>query len=175
MSLLSEKDKFIENEILLISFFSAFGHARIYDKKKFSEDKKAKFRKYLGNILKNIKSDYISQKVNDKKHIENIIKISREIPQEYKKILRDNEFRIGICQKLFNLYLKYLWVIGWIKEPPHCPFDSRVISKLNIKNKPRYTNIKKIKEYKMLVKAAKEKSGKKSIAQWELELFNNYY
>ena len=50
-----------------------------------------------------------------------------------KAILKDNVFRVGITQKAFNLYLKYLWCLGlrWIEhEPPHCPFDRIVIGKL---------------------------------------------
>ncbi len=54
---------------------------------------------------------------------------------EFKDILFGNGFRVGIAQKALNLYLKYLWCLGKITEPPHCPFDSIIISeiKCNIK------------------------------------------
>jgi hypothetical protein len=38
--------------------------------------------------------------------------------------------RIGLAQKALNLYLKYLWCLGEIHEPPHCPLDSIVLGQV---------------------------------------------
>ena len=35
--------------------------------------------------------------------------------------------RFGTSQKAFNLYLKYLWRLGKIVEPPHCPIDEIIL------------------------------------------------
>ena len=37
----------------------------------------------------------------------------------------------GISQKMLNLYLKYQWCLGNIKEPPHFPVDRIIQEKLN--------------------------------------------
>ena len=38
---------------------------------------------------------------------------------------------LGIVQKIFNLYLKYLWCLEKIKTPPHFPVDRIIQGKLN--------------------------------------------
>jgi hypothetical protein len=55
--------------------------------------------------------------------------------------------------------------------PPHCPFDSRVISKLPPKDQIPWTRIKDIVEYRKLVDAAKKKAEGESLAEWELRVF----
>lgn len=43
-----------------------------------------------------------------------------------------NVFRIGSAQKALNLYRKYLWCLGYIPFPPHCPFDATIIDQLPV-------------------------------------------
>ena len=75
------------------------------------------------------------------------------------------------AQKALNLYLKLLWCLGKVKEPPHCPFDSIVISKLG--KKLNWTELDDIQPYKDLVNSARTLAGKLSIAKWELEIYNS--
>lgn len=164
------KKEFLENEIAVSSIFAAFGRAKIYS---LSADtsKKEEFKKFIRGRLKEY-GDAYRGRILGKEHIDNIETLTDEISNRYSGILSGGRFRIGIAQKLLNLYLKYLWVLGWIRTPPHCPFDSRIISMLGIKLKcVSWTKCDDVDCYKSWVDAAKKKSGG-SIAKWELEVWN---
>jgi hypothetical protein len=47
----------------------------------------------------------------------------------------------GIAQKLLNLYLKYLWCVGYIVEPPHCPIDRIIIGKTSFRDRLNWTEM----------------------------------
>lgn len=49
------------------------------------------------------------------------------LSSEYVSVLADGRMKIGHAQKALNLYLKYMWCAGWVREPPHCPFDRIVL------------------------------------------------
>jgi hypothetical protein len=51
---------------------------------------------------------------------------------QYQGVPSKNLFRVGTAQKALNLYLKYLWCLGEIKTPPHCPFDRGIIQMLPV-------------------------------------------
>lgn len=198
-----QKKEFIHNEILTSAINAAFQRGKVYpdkellnklnreDKKKYDETCK-EFKKYLkGKVDWNL--------IADPENIENSIKIlCKKITQDWgdKGILKDNEFRIGTAQKLINLYLKFRWCLGWSSKPIHCPFDNQVIAelqknvnsdvKINIKNiswttmgsKEKGGAIPGIMDYQNLVKAAKivsKNKGYKSIAEWELQLWNGTF
>ena len=94
------------------------------------------------------------------------------------KKFNSNNFRfnIGHSQKLINILLKYYWCLGWLKnEPPHCPLDRIVLSKAQIKTEgktPSWTKMDSIEDYKKYIKEIKKIADPKSIAIWELEIFN---
>jgi hypothetical protein len=85
--------------------------------------------------------------------------------------LKNGRFRIGIAQKALNLYLKYLWCVGLIPMPPHCPFDSSIIGHLPECMNFNWTAIDSIDDYQKLVNSARKKADDKPIAEWELELW----
>ena len=165
------KNKFLRNEFLTLSILGALGvrdkNSPIYNKN-IKEREKEEFKNFLRNKLIEY-SQYYHKRVSGQQHIRNIEHFAKEATIKYKNILYKKQFRIGIAQKL-NLYLKYLWVSDKIPEPPHCPFDNIILSKINAKN-IRWTTLNSIKEYKMLVEKAKKYCGKKSLAEWELEIW----
>lgn len=168
-----ENDKwiFVENMIMSSSIGGAFLRGNIYesnirtnDKDKFKELLKEKLREYI-ELYKN--------KVNSEQHIKNIKKLSEEISRQQQEILQGGCFRIGTTQKVLNLYLKYLWVLGEIPKPPHCPFDSIIIDELGLSIK--WTELNDIEIYEQqLVKEVdkKAKAENLSIAEWELKFYN---
>lgn len=81
-----------------------------------------------------------------------------------------DRFRIGVAQKALNLYLKYLWCLDRIPVPPHCPFDSTVLRELELEFS--WTRSSKIEDYKSWVEHAKVAAGTKTLAEWELQLWN---
>jgi hypothetical protein len=86
----------------------------------------------------------------------------------------NRRFRIGSAQKALNLFLKYLWCLGEVREPPHCPFDRRIIERLPKGVQCNWTQCNDIEHYNRWVAAAQEEAKKDSLslAQWELCTFN---
>lgn len=79
----------------------------------------------------------------------------------------------GVAQKLLNLYLKYLWCLGEIDTPPHCPVDSRILVTVGLPN-VRWSKMDK-GVYKNIIARIKEvadESGFANMSEWELETFN---
>jgi hypothetical protein len=68
--------------------------------------------------------------VSDEQHCAVISKISEQLSSKFGQYLDGGRLRFGTSQKAFNLYLKYLWALGEIAMPPHCPVDSVVLKKL---------------------------------------------
>jgi len=167
-----DKWEFINNEILSSSIFAGLARGRVY-KQGISEDDKVKFKNTLKHKLSKYGKSYKTE-IKDTKHTENIERFSNEISIKFGKILKGNRFRIGTAQKILNLYLKYLWVLGRILEPPHCPFDSIIITELGLDSEVKFTKFDSVKDYKRLVTMAvqKAKDEKLSVAQWELKLWN---
>lgn len=167
-----EKRKFLNNEILSSSIFAGLARGRVY-KQGTDEDDKIKFKNTLKYKLKEYCKSY-KTKIKDIEHTKNIKQLSDKMSIEFGKSLKGNRFRIGTAQKILNLYLKYLWVLGRIPEPPHCPFDSTVITELGLDPEIKFTKFDSKKDYeKLVMKAAQKAEDKKlSIAQWELKLFN---
>lgn len=170
------KERFLLDQYQNMSIFAALSTRDkknpIY-KKGLPQEKEIKlvgFKTYLKNKLAQYAQQY-KEEISEKKHNENIEKLTQEITAEYQDILHEGNFRIGITQKLLNLYLKYLWASDKIPTPPHCPFDSIVISSLQLKN-IRWTALKSIGEYKFLVEEAKKLAKDKNLSKWELELWN---
>jgi len=74
--------------------------------------------------------------------------------------------------------LKYLWCLGDIPVPPHCPIDRGIIDQLDIPKQERkkydWTKLDKIEDYRHLIGLCckKAKMGKReSIAEWELAIW----
>ena len=136
------------------------------------ESRKSEFRKELERRLAELAKKY-TEPVADSEHVASIENLATELSTEYRDVLYKGRFRIGSAQKVLNTYLKYLWCTGKIPTPPHCPFDSVIISKLDGCEHIKWTRLDRISEYRQLVSAAREKAGVKTIAQWELKTFNN--
>lgn len=188
----------IQDKILSFSMWGAFmtrDGKRVY-KQNITGDEKIIVRRELKEALLKMELNNCTDK-----NLSNKIKnFSEEISRcQYNYLLEDACFRVGISQKLINLYLKYRWCLGWSPEPPpHCPFDGQVIAYLqkNVSDdglKQKIQNIRwtkmgskengsaeygverGIKDYQSLVEAAKkvyEKEGCQSIAEWELKFWN---
>lgn len=123
----------------------------------------------LKNILSKIE-------FSDEHHYEVIESFAKNISSKHKNVLKDDNLRIGIAQKLINLYWKFSWLLKQdVKMPLHCPFDSVVIKGLDKSVWGiSWTKLEEISEYKMLVKAAREKAdiSGKCIAEWELDFYH---
>jgi hypothetical protein len=164
------KKNFIDDEIWILTFGGGFQRAKIY-KKNTNDAEKKELRTYIKQYVRKLmKSSYAQKCPSSTTHSKNISTFSDDISKKFGKILDRGRFKIGIGQKILNLYLKYLWCLDIIPEPPHCPFDRIIISKLRLD--VSWTKLDNIDQYKNLVDVAKSKAESKSLAEWELEVFS---
>ena len=169
---------FLKDQFWILSIGGAFQRANIY---KTSENNivhsefKIKLREFIET---NIIPVYVNlPNVSDNQHCKNIQNISNWATSQYSSLFIKNKFRIGICQKLLNLYLKYLWCAGIINEPPHCPIDRTILSKIFKSDIPNWTNINQINQYMSYISEIKRVSDNAgmSIALWELNTYQDKY
>lgn len=166
---------FLRDEFLSLTLQGALGlrGSKIYKEDVGEKDKEC-FRQSLREWLLKRESAYGSRvQVQESEHEKNIKQLADELTKKHANILANGCFRLGIAQKALNLYLKYLWCMDRILvEPPHCPFDSRIIKELPNCNL-KWTTLETMADYKWLVAAAREKAGGYSLAVWELLIFNS--
>ena len=152
-----------------MSVLGALGRSKTYSKSVSVQDKSL-FRISLREKLSEIGDKYIST-TPEEEHLSNINKIADDLTSNFSHCLENGRFRIGIAQKALNLYLKYLWCVGLIPMPPHCPFDSIIIGHLPECKHLNWTANDSIDDYQKLVNAARKKADGKPIAEWELEIW----
>lgn len=175
------KKEFLLDQFEDSSIHAAFARGNVYWKDKdISDEDKDRLKKTIKESLRKLEEEYKKEtSVGDVVHIKNIGRLQDNITNAHGNILANNKFRLGTAQKLLNLYLKYLWCVGWIKKPPpHCPFDSGIYEKLksndekSMKGIPSWTNLTEIDDYKKLVaNAEKAKLENESIAEWECRIW----
>jgi hypothetical protein len=100
------------------------------------------------------------------KYIDNLIVYANSAGS---RVLGELGYKYGVAQKLLNLFLKYLWCIGKIAEPPHCPVDRIIIGKTRYKGR-NWTQIVRRSEYEEIIEDIRRLANLEgtSIAQWEL-------
>ena len=186
----TKQHDFLNQEIWILTFGGAFQRAGIY-KKDYPEKTRTAFRQTLRyEVEKLVKEKYNNQVFPDQ-HITNInalVKFSESTKIKGEPI----PINFGVAQKLLNLYLKYLWCLDKIPEPPHFPVDRMIQEKLNkvVRHKDnKHLNILPIKvepwtqfedneQYDKIIELAKQirnninKFKDMSLAQLELELFS---
>ena len=163
---MDDKWEFLQNEFLSLSVFAGLQRSIIY-LPNISEEQRVKFREHLRKQLLEMSIEYY-QPVNESQHEDNIVRLAKNISKQFEIILADGHLRIGNAQKLLNLFLKYLWCVGKIPIPPHCPFDREIIEMLPADVRMNWTQIDTIEDYRKLVFAAREKAKTESLAEWEL-------
>ena len=178
MSIKKDKQEFVLSELWKSAIGATMSRNPIYlttATTKQKEDFKSELRRDLKSTLEHAAKINAQPSMTEERLIEIITNTARKYSKKYKAILVNGRFRIGSVQKLVNLYLKYLWTAGNGDEPPHCPFDREILSKLSsVHTVPSWTQMNSIAEYKKWVKKAQEKATAQtySIAEWELTTYN---
>ena len=104
---------------------------------------------------------------SERQHYKNIKELIAEANRIGKKLLADDGYKYGVAQKLLNMYAKYMWCLGYIGEPPHCPVDRFVLGEIAMSSL-RWTRMTE-KEYKDVIE--KIRGLAPSIARWELAVY----
>lgn len=171
------KKAFLRRIALSNSIQAAVSRAGIYCCKP-NDDRKIAFREDFAHCLASTSVQY-HKCVKGETHLNNIVRIANKLSQIHGSILTGGRFRIGVAQKALNLYLKFSWLFGWTSEPPHCPFDRNILSKLdqrefNQRNCRNWTQMDCSNCYRLWVKEARKvaRNKKQSLGRWELSVWN---
>ena len=149
------------------SMKSTLGRNRVYSRAEIGNERTA-FRSRFASMIRAAAEQY-KQPVPDDQHCATIRTIADSLSTEFKPILRGGRLRYGTAQKMLNLYLKYLWRLARIVEPPHCPVDSVVLGAGGIAG--RWTESDSEEEYRCWIKHLRWKVHPLSLSQWELKIW----
>lgn len=161
------KIEFLKNEIFILSLSGAFQRNNIY-KESTSENEKIQLRRLIKSLLVELEDNY-KIRVSDSQHLANLDEFKKNIEKGSDNILRGSVISFGTVQKILNLYLKYLWCLGLISEPPHCPID-RIILNKSKDYKTSWTKMNR-EDYCRAIEKIRLIKENKSIAEWELQIF----
>lgn len=165
------KEKFIHNEIWTLTFGAAFQRAYVYTEHA-NDGQKSEFKSGLRSFVEtNLLPQYVSEKVNDKTHVENIYRLCNQ-SKNHSKILTNGQINFGVSQKLLNLFLKYKWCLNEITVPPHFPVDRRIQENIRYPKIVAWTRFEDEKEYLKIIDFARANlNGQQHIAEFELDHF----
>ena len=169
----NKQKNFLCGEFWILSWKASMPRPRkLYDPEA-TESKRKKFRKYVIEYCEEkLLPHYKTDEVSAADHCDNIEKLQIYANKFlYKKVLYKSHFNIGVAQKLLNLQLKYLWCMGEIKTPPHCPVDRIILDMTELKGQYNWTEIDSIPRYKEIIRVITKQAsddGFKNIAEWEL-------
>lgn len=160
----------------MLTFNAAFQRANVFkpNLNEKEEQEKQDLKTFIKLDMETMILPCYNSSITDEEHIQNILEIKRR-STDYRQILNNGSFSFGVCQKILNLYLKYLWCLDMIKcTPPHFPVDRIIQMRLGISNPVSWTKDMGEKEYLKIIEIAKNKlvnHNKENIAELELYLF----
>ena len=162
------KKQFLRKIALSNTHSSSFQHARVYTKDVADSDRE-KFQKRFREKLAKLEQAY-KNRVSEDEHIQNIQAFADQLSREFPQVLVNGRMRTGVAQKAVNLYLKFLWCLGLIQEPPHCPIDGIVL--IEVGDSSNWTELDGVDSYREIINKIKAVAGEQSLSEWELHLWN---
>jgi hypothetical protein len=168
------KRTFLRGEAWMLTIQGAFQRAKVYSDNVPEKDREL-FRKTLRQKLDEILAQY-QQPVNDQQHLAHIKCIIEYCNHHHANILKNHELRFGVAQKLLNLYLKYLWCLAEVTEPPHFPVDRQIQEAMKRKVIISWTTDLDEFSYMSVIQEAGIIAGysNQSLAVWELGEFSSF-
>ena len=139
-----------------------------------SPSKKERVREEWKRLLESIGKKYNKPQTikQFKKDISTLKqRMNNTFPDSFNNGEYDNEFRLSHAQKSLSVYLKHLWCMGEIPEPPTCPIDRVVLTRAGLHGKAAswgYINDMDIYEDKLKTVSVKAEESGLSVARWEL-------
>lgn len=162
--------QFLVSEMWLLSWGASVQRAGLFAPRA-SEPARRRFRNKLIAALETDVLPAYASPVSEAEHIANVQRTcSLAAKLDDAHVLHGGRYKLGVCQKLLNLQLKYLWCLDLVAEPPHCPVDRIIISKTRLREKVNWTGITTATQYQRVIDAIKEVAQPTglSLAQWEL-------
>lgn len=171
----NSQQKFIYGEITLLAWGASVQRAKLYNPNIPLEDRESDA--FKASILAFIESTLLPKyktKCSAADHIDNIQSLVNFGNTAGGRLLGSDGYKFGVAQKLLNLLLKYLWCLGHVVEPPHCPVDRIVLARTALRGKLNWTEIKTAEKYIEAINAisAVAELNGLSLAQWELQFYS---
>ena len=174
MQQLTLQQRFLFDETAILAWAASVQRAKLYDSKIKPEDRNSVvFRAAVLQYIEKILIPKYKSACTEADHIANIESLVHYATVAGKEILGDSGYKFGVAQKLLNLLLKYLWCLGHIAEPPHCPIDRIILNKTALKDRLNWTQIVTAKQYGSAIAAIQTVASKQglTLAQWELKFY----
>jgi hypothetical protein len=126
------------------------------------------FRSKWSKLIREKSVNYV-QPVSDAQHCEAIQSISDRLRVKFGQLLCDGHLRYGTSQKALNLYLRFLWRLGKVATPPHCPVDRIVLNAGGIYGV--WTKCDSVNEYMGWVNGLRARPRPLSLSEWEHQIW----
>jgi hypothetical protein len=126
------------------------------------------FRAEWAKFIREESQRYV-EPVSDIQHCEAIRRISDRLRVTFGQLLSGGHLRCGTSQKALNLYLKFLWRLGKVLAPPHCPVDRIVLTAGGINGV--WTKCDSMDQYMGWINILRTKASPLSLAEWEYGLW----
>jgi hypothetical protein len=126
------------------------------------------FRAEWGKFIREESPRY-TQPITDVQHCEAIQRISDRLRVRFGQLLSDGHLRYGTSQKALNLYLKFLWRLGKVVTPPHCPVDRIVLNAGGIDGV--WTKCDSVQQYMSWINALRRRAMPLSLSEWEHQIW----
>lgn len=166
----SPQSRFIELELLTLAVTGAFGRASTYadDASKLARQR---VRATLCQQLEMLAMRY-EKGVNEAQHLHHIEQLVADVIQTHAGALKGVRLRIGPPQEALNLYLEYLWCLGKIPGPPHCPVDSIVLQAAGATG-VAWTQMDLLGAYRHCIDEIRLKAGKQGVTRRKYETWSD--
>ena len=122
------RSKFLLSEFFTLSISGALQRANVYASGASADDKNA-FKKDLKGRLNTLIESYF-EPISEEQHIDQIKQL-RNFTANYPKTLKNEKLSFGVSQHILNLFLKYIWCLKLIPNPPHFPIDGTIQTLFN--------------------------------------------
>jgi len=175
MLTLDAHQKFIFKEVTILAWGASVQRAKLYSSAiPLAERDSDAFRTSVLNFLEIRLLSKYKTKCRESDHVANIQSLVNFGTTEGGRLLGPDGYRFGVAQKLLNLLLKYLWCLGHVAEPPHCPVDRLVLAKTTLRDRLNWTEIKTAAEYNEAISAIRvvAKAAGLSLSEWELQFYS---
>ena len=155
-----------EPDALKKAFQGALQHNSTY-RDGTGEVRRREFRTAWAKLIREEASRYVrpTQPITDIQHCESILRISKKLSYDFEEILKNSRLRLGTSQKALNLYLKYLWRLGQVARPPHCPLDSIVLAQGGVVG--AWTKCDREEQYMEWIGTLRKAAAPLCLAEWE--------
>jgi hypothetical protein len=162
---------FLKAEFWMSSWSASVQRSRLYTDRAGSDPARKKFQLKVRSFVDQELLPKYAYGCTEEDHYSNIGELKKFGSHHGADLLSDG-YPFGIAQKLLNVYLKYQWCSGWISEPPHCPIDRTILTRLQLENRFIWTTMKE-SDYRAAINELKRVALQDGLspARWELNEF----